>query len=328
MHLGADVGGTKTNLALVDARDPTRLLCEAHVASRDYGDLTALVRAFMATSGAKARTACLAVPGPVLAGRAELTNLDWVCIEGELARDLGLDHVRLINDLVATASGIDALAPADIVTVCPGAGPIAAEAGQVRAVIAPGTGLGEAFCVHNGERWLVRPAEGGHTAWAPRTEREADLWHWLFARDGFVSLENVCSGIGMANVWRWLRATGQGSETPALTERIEASTDPTRVIMEHLTTSERCHLAVEAVVDHLAGEAADLAVRLLPTGGIYLAGGLPPRLLPLLTGERFRQRFLGHPQLGHVHREVPVRVVLNPKAALLGTVANGGHSGL
>lgn len=328
MHLGADVGGTKTNLALVDARDPTRLVCEANVASRDYGDLTALVRAFLEKSGAKATTACLAVPGPVLGGRAELTNLDWICVEGELARDLGLDHVRLINDLVATASGIDALAPADVVTVYPGAGPVDAEAGQVRAVIAPGTGLGEAFCVHNGDRWLVRPAEGGHAAWAPRTAAEADLWRYLFARDGFVSIENVCSGLGVANVWRWLGATSRGSEASSLTQQIEASTDPTRVIMEHLDTSERCRLAVEAVVDHLAGEAADLAVRLLPTGGIYLAGGLPPRLLPLLTSDRFRQRFLGHPQLGHVHREVPVRVVLNPKAALLGTVANGGHSGL
>lgn len=325
MHLGADVGGTKTNLALVDAQDPTRLLCEDHVASRDYGDLASLVRGFLTRSGATARTACLAVPGPVLGGRAELTNLAWVCVEGDLARDLGLEQVRLINDLVATATGIDLLPATDLVTIHPGDGQVVPEAGLVRAVIAPGTGLGEAFCVHNGDRWLVRPAEGGHAAWAPRTEIEADLWHYIYARDRFVSVESVCSGLGLANIWRWLGARGRGSEAPSLTQHIHASADPTRAIMDHRADSERCHLAIDTVVDHLAGEAADIAVRMLPTGGIYLAGGLPPRLLPLLQGERFRQRYLAHPQLGHVHRSVPVRVVMNPKAALFGTVANGVH---
>ncbi len=323
MHVGADVGGTKTNLALVDARDPSRFLCEDHVASSDYGDLAALVRGFLARAGATARTACLAVPGPVLGGRAELTNLAWVCVESDLARDLGLRHVRLINDLVATATGIDLLPASDVVTIHPGAGGVAPEAGQVRAVIAPGTGLGEAFCVHNGERWLVRPAEGGHAAWAPRSEVEADLWHYIYARDGFVSVESVCSGLGLANIWRWLGVRGRGSEAPSLTQHIHTAPDPTRAIMEHRADSERCALAIETVVDHLAGEAADIAVRLLPAGGIFLAGGLPPRLLPLLQGDRFLQCYLAHPRLGYVHRSVPVRVVMNPKAALFGTIANG-----
>jgi len=241
--------------------------------------------------------------------------------------------VRLINDLVATALGIDLLPASDVVTLHAGKTVSEPELGQVRAVIAPGTGLGEAFCVHNGDSWLVRPGEGGHAAWAPRNLDDADLWNFLFERDGYVDVESMCSGTAVYNLWQWLSARQRGDEDPSLSEAIRAAADPTRVIMDAVDTSERRRLAVLAVVDHLANEACDVAVRLLPTGGIYLAGDLPPRLLPFLRSERFERRYLGHPTLGHVHHSVPVRVaiirvVINPKAALLGTVANVPRVGL
>ncbi len=328
MHLGADIGGTKTNLALVADHAPQELLFEDHVSSRAFPDLVTMVRAFLNKSGLTARTACLAVPGPVFRGRAELTNLNWICVEKEIAQALGLQSVRLINDLVATALGIDLLPASDVVTLHAGTTVNEPELGQVRAVIAPGTGLGEAFCVHNGDAWLVRPGEGGHAAWAPRSLDDADLWNFLFERDGYVDVESVCSGTAVNNLWQWLSARQRGDEDPEISASILTAADPTRVIMDSIDISERCRLAVLAVVDHLANEACDVAVRLLPTGGIYLAGGLPPRLLPYLRSERFERRYLGHPTLGHVHHAVPVHVVLNPKAALLGTVANVPRVGL
>jgi len=327
MQLVADIGGTKGNFAIIDPAQPGRILAEATLASRDYPDLTALVRAYLDRSGHRPQRACLAVPGPVVAGRAVMATLDWVAEEGALARDLGLGSVRLINDLVATACGLPLLPAADLVTLHAGANRADESAplpGEVRAVIAPGTGLGESFCTFDGARWGAHPSEGGHAAFAPHDDDGVDLWRFVHAREGFVTMQSVCSGLGIAMVWRWLSARGRGSEPAAVTAAINAAPDPTRELLGHLDTSERCRLAVERFVELLADEAADVALRLLPMGGIYLGGGLPPRLLPYLRDGRFVRRYLSHPELSYLHQTIPVRVVLNAKTALLGAVYHGG----
>ena len=325
MQLAADIGGTKGNFALVDPAQPGRMFAEATLASRDFPDLTSLVRAYLEHAGQRPARACLAVPGPVVAGRAVMATLDWVADEGALASDLGLGSVRLINDLVATACGLPLLPAADLVTLHPGECDAAAApvAGEVRAVIAPGTGLGESFCTYDGARWCAHPSEGGHAAFAPHDEDGVDLWRFAHARDGFVTMQSVCSGLGIATIWRWLGARGRGGEPAAVSAAITAAMDPTRELLAHLDTSERCRMAVERFVELLADEAADIALRLLPMGGIYLGGGLPPRLLPFLRDGRFVRRYLAHPELSHLHRRIPLQVVLNPKTALLGAVYHG-----
>lgn len=324
MRLAADIGGTKGNFAIVDPVRPERLLAEASLASRDFPDLGALVGAFLARCGHRPTHACLAIPGPVVGGHAVMATLGWQADEGSLARDLGLERVRLINDLVATARGLPLLPDADLVTLHPGDRPADAPApGEVRVVLAPGTGLGEAFCIWDGAGWTAHPSEGGHAAFAPHDEDGVDLWRFMRARQGSVCVQSVCSGLGIANLWRWLGDRGRGSEPAAVTAAIAGAGDPTRELLGHLEASERCRLAVERFVDLLADEAADLALRLLPMGGIYLGGGLPPRLLPFLRDGRFVERFLAHPELSHLHRAIPVRVVLNPKAALFGAVSQG-----
>jgi glucokinase len=321
MHLAADIGGTKGNFALVDRARGGHVLQEFTLASRDYGDFTAMVKDAVGRCSTRPETACFAVPGPVLDGAALMTTLDWRADEGALARDLGLKAVHLLNDLVATASGLPLLPAADLVTIHPGAARGAGPARhELRAVIAPGTGLGEAFCTWEGDRWHAHPAEGGHAGFAPRTAEQADLWAFLHQREGFVNVQSVCSGMGLANLWEWLTARGRGAEPTATTGAINAAPDPTREILGRAGESERCRLAIGHFVDILAGEATDLAVRMLPSGGLYLGGGLPPRLVERLTDGRFLRTWLSHPHLAHIHQAIAVHVVMNPKTALLGAI--------
>jgi len=321
MHLAADIGGTKGNFALVDRAQAGRIIEEFTLVSRDYSDFTAMITAAIAKTSIKPRTACFAVPGPVIDGTVHMTTLDWRATEHDLAKDFALDAVHLLNDLVATASGIPMLPATDLVTVHPGSprgtSPVAHE---VRAVIAPGTGLGEAFCTWEGDHWHAHPAEGGHAGFAPRTEEQYDLWKYLHQREGWVNVQSVCSGMGIAHLWQWLSARGKGTESTAATSAINAAPDPTREILARVGESERCRLVINHLIDILAGEATDVAVRMLPMGGVYLAGGLPPRLVEQLTDGRFLKTWLSHPDIPHIHQAIPVRVVMNPKTALIGAI--------
>jgi glucokinase len=322
MHLAADIGGTKGNFALVDRTHADRVIEEFTLASGDYGDFTSMVRSAIERASIRPQTACFAVPGPVTDGAVPVMAAQgWSTDERSLVRDLGLTSVHLLNDLVATAAGILSLPASELATLHPGSpradGPVVQE---VRAVVAPGTGLGEAFCIWDGHAWKVHPAEGGHTGFAPRSVEQADLWDFMFQREGFVTLQSVCSGLGIANIWQWLTARGQGIEPMTVTATINAAPDPTREILARQGESERCRMVLGHLVDILAAECADVAARLLPIGGVYLGGGLPPRLLDRLTDGRFLRTWFSTPQLGHIHQAIPVRVVLNAKAGLIGAI--------
>ncbi|HEX5386611.1 MAG TPA: glucokinase [Gemmatimonadales bacterium] len=328
MLLAGDIGGTKTELAIFDpASGPRRPLARAEFPSTQYTDLPTLAREFLATPAAIAtgigvRRACFDVAGPVLDGRAKVTNLPWRLDEIELSGALGLESVHLLNDLHAIAIAVPGLGPGDVHTL----NAVPAAPGGVIAVIAPGTGLGEAFLVPDGARYRAFPSEGGHASFAPTTPEEVELLNDLMKRVGHVSWERVCSGIGIPNLYDHLRDRGHAAESPELAAALAAAADRTPLISAAgLRQPEPDPLAAAALdlfVAILAAEAGNLALKVLATGGIYLAGGLPVRLLPALVEGRFMRQFVRKGRFGELLAGLPVHVVMQ-RAALIGAATRG-----
>src|SRR5665647_3812642 len=209
--IAGDIGGTKTLLALFDAQGgPREPLATAEFRSADYPGLAPMVREFLADVGGRAACACFDVAGPVVGGRAQLTNLPWALDEETLRRDLGLRRVTLLNDLTAVAVSVPHLRPNELHTINPGTpephGPLA--------VVAPGTGLGEAFLVWDGQTYLPCASEGGHADFAPANELQDGLLHFMRERFGHVPYERVCSGSGLPNLYDFPRQAGDAEEPP------------------------------------------------------------------------------------------------------------------
>ena len=311
MLIVGDIGGTKTLLALIPpGRDPRTPIAEKEYPSTAYPALAPIIRAFLAEAGQTATHACLAVPGPVLAGKSHPTNLPWSLDEAALAADLGLARAILVNDLQATAIAIPHLDPADTETLAQGTpdptGPIA--------VIAPGTGLGEAFLIRGSGTDIACATEGGHASFAPTNDREIALLRHLQQIHGAVSAERVCSGPGIANIFAFLRAEAGLPESPALA----AAPDPTPPIAQAgLAGDPLARTALDMFIAILGAEAGNLALKTLATGGVYLAGGIPKHLLALLRGENFLAAFTNKGRLANLLRAMPIHVILAP-AALLG----------
>ena len=239
-----------------------------------------MVREFLGTTDQQVETACFDVAGPVLNGHAKLTNLAWTLDARELAADLGLTSVTLLNDLQAIAYAIPILGPGDLHTLNRG---IPDPTGAI-AVIAPGTGLGEAFLTWDGARYHAYPSEGGHADFAPLDLRQIGLLQHLLAAHAHVSVELVCSGLGIPNIYAYLRESGQLPEVPEMARRIAAAPDPTPVIvgaaLDPGTPSPLCSATLETFVSILGAEAGNLALKVLATGGVYLAGGIPAKSSP------------------------------------------------
>lgn len=322
MLLAGDIGGTKTTLALfaTDER-PSVPVAEATFPSAEYSGLEVIVREFLSRSSARVERAGFGVAGPVVSGRATITNLDWVVDAAALAATLGLGSVALINDLVAIATAVPYLGPGDLVTLNPGE----PEAGGAIAVIAPGTGLGEAYLTWNGHSYDAHPSEGGHTDFAPASAEQVALLHYLLERFGHVSYERVCSGLGIPNIYAWLRDSGQYPEPDDLRRLREAADDPTpMIVMSGLDGhSALCRATLEIFVSILAAEAGNLALKVLATGGVYIGGGIPPRILSVLTPERFMPVFAAKGRLSGLLAKMPVHVITNPRVALLGAAYAG-----
>ena len=315
--LAGDVGGTKTILALFRAGSKSEQpFLEKTYANRDHDDLESIVSSFLTGMDGPIERACLAVAGPVTGPQVQLTNLPWVIDAQRIGTRLGIERMLLINDLEGIARSIPHLSPLDLLTLHPGErdphGPIA--------VIAPGTGLGEAYLTWDGERHEVHPSEGGHVDFAPTDDLQSDLLAYLREESGRVSVERVGSGSGIPNVYRFLRDRRGMEEPPELGAELAGLEDPTSLIVSAAVDS-KCALCVETLrtfVSILGSEAGNLALKLLATGGIYLGGGLPPRILPFLQDERFLEviRDKGHHE--QLLERIPVHVILNPRAALLG----------
>jgi glucokinase len=320
MLLAGDIGGTKTSLALYASADDLRMpLAEATYPSARYAGLKAMVDEFLASAGGRVERASFGVAGPVVRGEARVTNLPWTLGEERLAAALGIPRVGLLNDLAAIAYAVPHLGSADLRTInaCEPA------PDGALAVIAPGTGLGEAFLTRERDGgYVVHPSEGGHCDFAPTNKEEIALLRYLLATEDHVSYERVCSGLGIPNIYGYLLSTGRYEEPPDLRAALEAAADPTPVIMTAALEGARapalCAMTLEMFVSILAAEAGNLALKVLATGGVYLAGGIPPRIEPQLASAAFRREFQRKGRFAHLLDTVPIHVILNPKVALLG----------
>jgi glucokinase len=329
MLLAGDIGGTKTHLAIISPEiGPRAPLAEATFPSARCRSLEAVVREFLDQVNVRVEQASFGVAGPVVAGRATATNLPWVIDEAQLSRDLNIPSVHLLNDLEAIAWAVPRLGddPADLHTLNVGR-PVP---GGTIGVIAPGTGLGEAYMTFDGGRYRAHASEGGHTDFAPATRDEIALLHYLFDHLDHVSYERICSGIGIPNIYDFLRDSGYALEPLSLTEELAAATDRTPVIVNAALNPEKkaklCQATLDLFVSILGSEAGNLALKMLATGGIYLGGGIPPRILPALRGERFLTAFRSKGRMSTLLENVPVHVILNPKVALLGAAYHGLES--
>jgi glucokinase len=318
MILAGDVGGTKVHLALYDFTNGNLIYRrDERYPAKDYSGLEEIVHEFL--TGESVSSACFGVPGPVRDGRLRLTNLPWTLDSRELARGLKIDHVFLINDLEANGYGVAELKPDQIFTLSEG------DPSQIgnRALIAAGTGLGEGFLVWNGKQHIPMPSEGGHVDYAPRNEDEIDLLRFLKQKyQGRVSFERVVAGMGMTSIYEFLRDV-RGMEEPSwLAARILAE-DPNAVITELALSakSELCEKTLDMFVSAYGAEAGNLALKVLSIGGLYIGGGIAPRILEKLKDGTFMKAFTDKGRLSQLLVNMPVRVILESRAALLGAAA-------
>ena len=324
MLLAGDVGGTKTSLAVFSAESgPRKPLAKATFSSGCYPSFEAVAVEFLQQVRLPVNRAVIGVAGPIVEGHVTGTNLPWDLNEAELQEGLQLASVRLLNDLEAIAHAVPILSKDDLATLSAGH----PDAQGTIAIIAPGTGLGEAFLVWDGSHYLVCPSEGGHTDFAPNNPLEVGLLSYLQERFGHVSCERVCSGMGLPNIHAYLRDTGRVEEPAWLADQLSTASDATPIIvsaaLDETTPCEICAATLSTFISILGAEAGNLALMVLATGGVYLGGGIPRRILPALKGERFTRAFQSKGRLSYVVARIPVHVILNPETGLLGAACYG-----
>jgi glucokinase len=311
MILAGDVGGTKSNLGLFDVQgDSLVSVHEKRYPSREHKGLEEIVADFVGGIKEKVTAACFGIAGPVVDGRVHTGNLPWIIDGTTMARELKLPRVRLLNDLEATAYGIDVMRPADLEVLYPGTP--APQTHQV--VIAAGTGLGEAIRFWNGSRHVVMACEGGHADFAPHTPQQADLWKFVRSREPYASAEQILSGRGFQTIHEFLRPDlhHPGFDDP--------HTDPAPAITHGALTGE-CQTCVDTVnlwIDIYGSEAGNLAIRVVARGGIYIAGGIAIRILPKLREGRFVSVAHDKEKMGDFLALLPVQVVLDEECPLKG----------
>jgi glucokinase len=320
MILAGDVGGTKTVLALFETTgDELRLVRDGTFPSQAHASLEEIMRWFLAEKPPEPLAAiCVGVAGPVFEGKSKTTNLPWQLDEQVLAAACGARHGKLLNDLEAAAFGMLHLRPEELVDINPQAGPRCH--GNV-AVIAAGTGLGEAIVYWDGRYHHPMATEGGHSSFAPQTEQEDELLRYLRARlKGHVSYERVLSGPGLFHLYCFLRDTDVHREPPELTTLLHAGGDPSALITERgLARADDISVAtLELFCSIYGAEAANLALKCLAVGGVLIGGGIAPRILKVLQDGHFLRGFTDKGRFSNLLASLPVQVSLNPRAPLLG----------
>ena len=300
MILAGDIGGTNTRLALIE-QDPRAPVALEVYPSGAHSSLEEIVRAFFAAHPATVSDAAFAIAGPVRNGHVRVTNLDWSVDAAALSAALGLDRVLLLNDLEANAWGLATLGPDDFHVLNAGRPDAIGNA----AVCSAGTGLGEAGMYWDGRRYLPFACEGGHTDFAPLTAQQEALREFAAAEHDHVSYERVCSGPGLVTIYRFLTG-GSSLPGPEITQLALAGDDPDAVA------------ALDLFVEIYGAEAGNLALKLMATGGVYLGGGIPPRILRKLDDGSFMRAFVAKGRFADLLAAIPVRVILNDCTALMG----------
>jgi glucokinase len=323
MILAGDVGGTKVHLALYSfERGQLAHVRDEKYPAQEYSGLGEVVTKFLAESddrGDEVTAACFGVPGPVRDGRLRLTNLPWELDSKELGQQLKIEHLFLINDLEANGYGIPELTSDQIFVLSEGDSSAAGHRGLVSA----GTGLGEAVLVWTDGHHLPLASEGGHADFAPRNEVEIDLLRYLWKRlGGRVSYERVVSGLGLKNIYSFLRDDQRMEEPAWLKERME-NEDPNAVIGQvgEAGGNELCVRTLEIFASAYGAEAGNLGLKILATGGIYLGGGIAPKILKTMQNGIFMKAFTDKGRLSHLLEQTPVRIILESRAALMGAAA-------
>jgi glucokinase len=323
MILAGDIGGTKTQIAAYDpSQGYRRPLYSQIYPSRDYGSLASIVNDFIQQHDLSVRRATFGVAGPVIAGQSKITNLDWYLEERELSRQLAIPKLRLINDLAAVAYSVPQLHDDELEVLQAGS---PSQSGN-KAIVAPGTGLGQSFLVWDRDRYHAFPSEGGHASFSPATALQVGLLRYLQERFGHVSVERVASGSGFLNLYNYLLSVGFATEPAWLKLALERAQDPTPVLLKGAIGTDRpcdlCRAALDLFIEILAAEAGNFALKILPGGGLYLGGGMPLRILPALRSPNFKESFIDKGRLRDYLETVPVSVILHPDAALMGAAVH------
>jgi glucokinase len=326
--IAGDIGGTKTELAIFSKEGgPHFPLAQERFHSADYPSLEAIVKDFLTKTKTTVNCACFAIAGPVIDGRVKTTNLPWVMEETGLAQALNLapHAVHLINDLEAIARSIPVLRPNDIETINVGE---EIPKGAI-AVIAPGTGLGESFLTWDSSCYIAHSSEGGHADFAPTDDGQIRLLQYMRTKFDHVSFEHVCSGIGIPYIYSYLSEVERMVESPEVHELISKANDASVVIIEHAVGSEHpsklCCKTIDMFVSILASESGNLALKVLATGGVYMAGGVASNLLPALHGPAFMQSFIRKGRFAELMAKIPIHVIVS-MAGLTGAAVSGLES--
>jgi len=316
-YIAGDIGGTKTNLGLF-LPGPTRpkLVTSATFPSRQFTKLETILSRFMEQHpDPPVAGACFGIAGPVVAGHSRTTNLPWRVSEAAIQRQFNWPKVRLVNDLVATAMAVPVLSAREVVSVNPNR----VQKSRNLALVAPGTGLGLALLIaHDGQHVPVA-SEGGHAGFAPNSDEEVDLWRHLRARFGHVSTERVLSGQGLVNIFEWLKATGRYRD-PRWLAAARASGDSAGVISEAAMV-RKTPIAVAALhrfVSILGAVAGDVALTGTAFGGVYLGGGIPPKIRSAIVNGPFQEAFTRKGRFTPMLEKTAVKIIMNDRAALLG----------
>ncbi|WP_019508747.1 glucokinase [Pleurocapsa sp. PCC 7319] len=335
--LAGDIGGTKTILRLVEVTEVTlteksfKTVKEAQYISANFPDLVPMVQEFLGQDKyLKPQIACFAIAGPVVNDTCNLTNLNWVLDTQRLEMELDIPKISLINDFAANSFGILGLKDVDVHTL---------QTGEARkdspiAVIGAGTGLGEAFLIPQGKKYQIFASEGGHADFAPRNDLETELLKYLRTKLNVehISVERVVSGQGIVNIYQFLRdhdfapqSLEIGTKIKAWEQENKKNIDPAAIISQAaFKQSDRlCEKTMEVFIEAYGAETGNLALKLLSYGGIYIAGGIAAKILPLMQDGRFLNTFKDKGRVSPLIQEVPVHIVLNPQVGLVGSVLYG-----
>ncbi|HET9408066.1 MAG TPA: glucokinase [Candidatus Sulfotelmatobacter sp.] len=316
MILAGDIGGTNARLAYFQPQNGNfQLVTEKIFSSREHSELGEIVNQFLDDTRERPEIACFGIAGPVRNGRVETSNLPWVIEQSRLAQQIHLPDTLLINDLEANAWGVGALGPADFVALnhVPGT-----QKGN-QAVIAPGTGLGEAGLFWDGRDHHVFACEGGHTDFAPQNEIQVQLLRFLMKRFGHVSYERILSGPGLVNVFEFLIESGCGKESAELAQQRKTGDPAAAISRSALAGSDKlAEKALDLWITIYGAEASNLALKIMSTGGLFLAGGISPKILPKLKTPIFMDAFLDKGRMRPLVEAISVKVVINDKTGLLG----------
>jgi glucokinase len=314
--LAGDIGGTKTVLGLFMPADKRpRVEHVETYPSLDFPDLESIVKRFLGRYPVEVFSACLGIAGPVIDGRCRATNLPWEVSEASLAERFGWSRVKLINDLVALTHSIPFLEESEVLSLNQAkprtAGPVA--------LLAPGTGLGQALLVHQEGHYKPIASEGGHVDFAPRDDAEIELWRYLHRKFGHVSLERVLSGPGIVNIYTWVKHSGRYGDSVGILKGSNGLDLAPAITKAALQGSDLlCAEALNRFVSILGAAAGNLALIALTTGGVFLGGGIPPKILPKLKEGIFLEAFTDKGRFRELLEGIPVRVILNSEAALVG----------